>query len=74
MSAETARAIVGHSGVRPLVELCQIGDSVSQAAAACTLKNISAVPEVRQALAEEGIVRVMINLLNCGILFGCFNA
>ncbi|KAK7374197.1 hypothetical protein VNO80_07624 [Phaseolus coccineus] len=70
MSAETVREIVGHGGVPPLVELCQIGDSVSQAAAACTLKNISAVPEVRQTLSEEGIVRIMINLLNCGILLG----
>ncbi|KAJ1392578.1 Armadillo-type fold [Sesbania bispinosa] len=70
MSAETTRAIVGHGGVRPLIELCQTGDSVSQAAAACALKNVSAVPEVRQALAEEGIVKVMINLLNCGILLG----
>ena len=66
MSAETARAIVGHGGVRPLIEICRTGDSVS----ASTLKNISAVPEVRQTLAEEGIVRVMINLLDCGILLG----
>ncbi|KAF5451518.1 hypothetical protein F2P56_026622 [Juglans regia] len=70
MSTETARAIVGHSGVRPLIEICWTGDSVSQAAAACTLKNISAVPDVRQTLAEEGIIRVMINLLDCGILLG----
>ncbi|KAJ7951070.1 U-box domain-containing protein [Quillaja saponaria] len=70
VESETARAIVGHGGVHPLIELCQTGDSVSQAAAACTLKNISAVPEVRQNLAAEGIVRVMINLLNCGILLG----
>ncbi|KAJ6710060.1 ARM REPEAT SUPERFAMILY PROTEIN [Salix koriyanagi] len=40
------------------------------AAAACTLKNISAVPEVLQDLAEEGIVKVMINLIDCGILLG----
>ncbi|XP_021281176.1 protein CELLULOSE SYNTHASE INTERACTIVE 3 [Herrania umbratica] len=70
MTAETARAIVGHGGVRPLTEICRTGDSVSQAAAACTLKNISAVPEVRQILAEEGIIKVMINLLDCGILLG----
>ncbi|KAL0397848.1 UNVERIFIED_CONTAM: hypothetical protein Scaly_0233200 [Sesamum calycinum] len=70
MSSETARSIVGHGGVRPLIEICRTGDSVSQAAAACTLKNISAVPEARQALAEEGIVKVMINLLDCGILLG----
>ncbi|GLT65328.1 hypothetical protein SLA2020_377660 [Shorea laevis] len=70
MSSETARAIVGHGGVRPLIEICRTGESVSQAAAACTLKNISAVPEVRQELAEEGIIMVMINLLDCGILLG----
>ncbi|KAL5058460.1 hypothetical protein RYX36_030064 [Vicia faba] len=70
MSAETSREIVGHGGVCPLIELCQTGDSVSQAAAACTLKNISAVPEVRQVLAEEGIVKVTINLLASGMLLG----
>ncbi|KAL7121252.1 hypothetical protein ACP275_02G171600 [Erythranthe tilingii] len=70
MNGETARMIVGHGGARPLIEICRSGDSVSQAAAACALKNISAVPEVRQTLAEEGIVKVMVNLLDCGILFG----
>nr|CAD1835450.1 unnamed protein product [Ananas comosus var. bracteatus] len=70
MSADTARSIVGHGGVRPLIEICQTGDSISQSAAAGALKNLSAVPEVRQALAEEGIIRVMINLLDCGIVLG----
>ncbi|GMN71959.1 hypothetical protein TIFTF001_051902, partial [Ficus carica] len=45
MSAETARAIVGHGGVCLLIEICRTGDSVSQAAPACTLKNIAAVPK-----------------------------
>ncbi|KAL9302917.1 putative armadillo-like helical protein [Arabidopsis thaliana] len=66
----TSRSIVGHGGVGPLIEICKTGDSVSQSASACTLKNISTVPEVRQNLAEEGIVKVMINILNCGILLG----
>ncbi|KAI4312433.1 hypothetical protein MLD38_037243 [Melastoma candidum] len=44
------------------------GDSVSQAAAASTLKNLSAVPDVRLTLAEEGVIKVMINILNDGIL------
>ncbi|KAL4364171.1 hypothetical protein GQ457_04G032030 [Hibiscus cannabinus] len=70
LTTETARAIVGHGGVRPLIETCRTGGSVSQAAAASTLKNISAVPEVRQVLEEEGIIKVMINLLDCGILLG----
>ncbi|OIW01114.1 hypothetical protein TanjilG_25222 [Lupinus angustifolius] len=68
MLEETAREIVGHGGVCPLIDLCRTGDSVSQAAAACTLKNISAVPDLRQTLDDEGIAKVMINLLNCGIL------
>lgn len=70
MSAETARALVGHGGIQPLIETCRTGDSILQAAAACALKNISALPEVRQSLSEQGIVKVMTNLLDCGILLG----
>ncbi|KAF8780393.1 hypothetical protein HU200_001506 [Digitaria exilis] len=62
-SADFARAIVGHGGAGPLVEICRTGDSVSQSAAAAALRNVSAVPEVRQALADEGVARVMVNLL-----------
>ncbi|KAJ4892389.1 ARM repeat superfamily protein [Raphanus sativus] len=69
-SSETSRAIVGHGGVGPLIELCKTGDSVSQAASASTLKNISSVPEARHSLAEEGIVKAMIDVLSCGILLG----
>ncbi|ONK56519.1 uncharacterized protein A4U43_C10F9640 [Asparagus officinalis] len=69
--ADTAsKPLSGHGGVRPLIEICQSGDSVSQTAAAGTLKNLSAVPEVRQSLSEEGIIRVMINLLDSGIVLG----
>ncbi|GAB2271653.1 hypothetical protein Dimus_006483 [Dionaea muscipula] len=73
MSTETSRSIVGHGGVRPLIEVCRIiggGDPVLQAAAACALKNVSRAPETRQALAEEGIVRVMIDVLDSGLLLG----
>jgi hypothetical protein len=35
-----------------------------------TLKNLSAVPEVQPALAEEGIVQVMISLLDHGVMLG----
>jgi hypothetical protein len=70
MSPDIARAIVGHSGVRPLIDICRTGDSISQSATAGALKNISAVPEVRQALAEEGVVRVMISLLDSGVVLG----
>lgn len=67
---ETARSIVGHGGICPLIEICQTGESAAQAAAAGTLKNLSVVPEVRQNLADVGIIRVMINLLDSGILLG----
>lgn len=69
-SPDVARAIAGHGGVRPLIEICQTGDSVSQSAAAGALKNLSASPEARQALADEGIVRVMVSLLDCGTVLG----
>ncbi|GFP93051.1 importin subunit alpha-4 [Phtheirospermum japonicum] len=59
-----------HLDVYKRQDICRGGDSVSQSAAACALKNISVVPEARQTLAEEGIVKVMINLLDCGILLG----
>ncbi|CAN6302563.1 unnamed protein product [Urochloa humidicola] len=65
-SPDVARAIVGHGGAGPLIEICQTGDSVSQSAAAAALRNISAVPEVRQALADQGVVRVMVGLLDRG--------
>ncbi|CAN6321734.1 unnamed protein product [Urochloa humidicola] len=65
-SPDVARAIVGHGGAGPLVEICQTGDSVSQSAAAAALRNISAVPAVRQALADQGVVRVMVGLLDRG--------
>ncbi|GAA0167834.1 hypothetical protein LIER_22679 [Lithospermum erythrorhizon] len=70
LSVETARSIVGHGGTLPLIDVCRKGDSVAQSAAACTLKNISSVPDVRQTLVEEGIVKVMISLLDSGILLG----
>ncbi|CAN6290906.1 unnamed protein product [Urochloa humidicola] len=65
-SPEVARAIVGHGGAGPLIEICHTGDSVSRSAAAAALRNLSAVPEVRQALADEGIVPVMVGLLDRG--------
>jgi hypothetical protein len=43
-SPDVARAIAGHAGARPLIEICQTGDTVSQFAAAGALKNLSAVP------------------------------
>uniref|UniRef100_A0ACD5WEY3 Uncharacterized protein n=1 Tax=Avena sativa TaxID=4498 RepID=A0ACD5WEY3_AVESA len=69
-SPDVARAIAGHGGARPLIEICQTGDSVSQAAAAGALKNLSAVPEAVHALADEGIVRVMVTLLDHGTVLG----
>ncbi|VFQ84513.1 unnamed protein product [Cuscuta campestris] len=73
-SVLTARAIVGHGGVRLLAEVCAAaGDSVTQSAAACTLKNISVVPEVLQVLVEEGAIKLMIDLLDFAPLVGTKN-
>lgn len=64
-SAGTARAIVGHGGLRPLMDLCLAGDSsASRAAAAGALRNLSAVPEVLQDLADEGAIRLAVDLLD----------
>ncbi|GJN09305.1 hypothetical protein PR202_ga27302 [Eleusine coracana subsp. coracana] len=71
LSSTSARAVVGHGGAGPLVEICRTGghshSAVAQSAAAGALTNLSAVPELRHALAHEGIVRVMVGLLlDCG--------
>uniref|UniRef100_A0A0D6R8E7 Armadillo repeat-containing domain-containing protein n=1 Tax=Araucaria cunninghamii TaxID=56994 RepID=A0A0D6R8E7_ARACU len=67
-STETARSVAGHGGVPALVEICQTAppSSVTQTAAAGALRNLAAVPEVRHSLAEEGIICIMINLLDTG--------
>ncbi|KAK3148572.1 hypothetical protein QOZ80_3BG0296710 [Eleusine coracana subsp. coracana] len=67
LSSTSARAVVGHGGAGPLVEICRTGggshSAVAQSAAAGALRNLSAVPELRHALADEGIVRAMVGLL-----------
>ncbi|VFQ84511.1 unnamed protein product [Cuscuta campestris] len=73
-SVSTARAIFGHGGVRPLAEVCAAaGDSVTQSTAACTLKNVSVVPEVRQVLVKEVAIKLMIDLLDFAPLVGTKN-
>ncbi|XP_076909861.1 uncharacterized protein LOC143567287 [Bidens hawaiensis] len=68
MSGEIARLIAGHGGVPSLIEVCCKGDSVSQASTTCTLKNLSVKPELHPTLAEEGVVRIMIGLLDSEVL------
>ncbi|GJN25554.1 hypothetical protein PR202_gb13397 [Eleusine coracana subsp. coracana] len=66
-SLNTAWVIVSHGGIGPLIDMCCLkkGDSVSQSAAAGTLKNISAAPHVRQLLADHGTIGAMVSLLHC---------
>ncbi|GJN04920.1 hypothetical protein PR202_ga22504 [Eleusine coracana subsp. coracana] len=69
-SFNTAWVIVSHGGIGPLIDMCNCcvktgGDSVTQSAAAGTLKNISAAPHVRQLLADHGTVGAMVGLLHC---------
>lgn len=65
-SPETARMIVTLNGIRPLIEICSAcgGDTISQVAVVGILRNLSAVPDIRQNLADEGVVRVMLNHLD----------
>ncbi|KQK23983.1 uncharacterized protein LOC100846680 [Brachypodium distachyon] len=70
-SHEISIAIAGHGGARTLLEICHchtdgehsLHSTVAQSAAAGALRNLSAVPELRRQLAEDGIVRAMIALL-----------
>lgn len=68
VSPEIGRAIAGHGGVQPLTEVCSSSDSVSRSSATCTLKNLSVIPDLRQTLAEEGVVTIMIGLLDSEVL------
>ncbi|XP_020262309.1 U-box domain-containing protein 15-like, partial [Asparagus officinalis] len=70
MSVDNARLISEHGGILPLIEISQAGDSISQLAAVGTLKNLSILPEIGQNLVDEGIIRVMINLLDSGTVLG----
>ncbi|GJN25548.1 hypothetical protein PR202_gb13390 [Eleusine coracana subsp. coracana] len=69
-SRSTARAIVSHLGVGPLIEMCRRnhmdggGDSVSQTAAAGTLKNIFRAMDFRRSVDSHRSVRVMVYLLD----------
>lgn len=67
-SAETSRLIIEHKGAPSLIELCKNSDSILQASAVCTLKNLSAVPDLRKSLVDEEIIKVMINILDHGML------
>ncbi|KAG6514279.1 hypothetical protein ZIOFF_024627 [Zingiber officinale] len=66
----TSRSIVGHGGIPPLIDLCQVGNSISQSTTTATLKNLLTMPEVRQTLVDEGIVNVMINVLDYDVVLG----
>ncbi|GJN25557.1 hypothetical protein PR202_gb13401 [Eleusine coracana subsp. coracana] len=67
-SSTTARAIMWYGAFGPLIEMCrQTGvDSEAQSAAAGMLNNICVMPDFRQELADDGIVRVMVGLLHRG--------
>ncbi|KAL8136440.1 hypothetical protein V2J09_002441 [Rumex salicifolius] len=69
-SVEAARSMVLYGAVMPLLESCTIDDSVLQSIASKTLKNLSGFPELQENLAEEGVVPVMIDLLESGLLSG----
>lgn len=70
-SPEAAHSIAENGGGCPLVDLCSSHHSLPlQSSAACALKNISAVPDTREILAQEGIIEAAIHLLEHGSSLG----
>ncbi|KAK3120537.1 hypothetical protein QOZ80_9AG0689580 [Eleusine coracana subsp. coracana] len=67
-SSSPARAIMWHGAFPPLIEMCrQTGvDSEAQSAAAGMLNNICVMPDFRESLTDDGIIRVMVGLLHRG--------
>ncbi|KAK1294814.1 hypothetical protein QJS10_CPA16g00861 [Acorus calamus] len=66
LSRDNARAIGGRGGVSGLLDIARSGTPSSQAVAAAVLKNLAAVPEVRQNLVDEDCVPVLVGLVNSG--------
>ncbi|KAK3119129.1 hypothetical protein QOZ80_9BG0714430 [Eleusine coracana subsp. coracana] len=67
-SCSTARVIVSHFGICPLIEMCRRihnggGDSVSQSSAAGMLKNVFMAMDFRRSVDNHRSVRVMVDLL-----------
>ncbi|KAK1319363.1 hypothetical protein QJS10_CPB04g00149 [Acorus calamus] len=66
LSRDNARAIGGRGGVSGLLDIARSGTPSSQAVAAAVLKNLAAVPEVRQNLVDEDCVPILVGLANSG--------
>lgn len=63
---DNAWAISAYNGVPVLVELCKSGSLTAQSHAIGAIRNVSAVEDIRTALAEEGIATVLMQLLVSG--------
>ena len=64
MKVSAARDIVDHGGVNALMSVCMETNSRARASAAATVRNISFVGELLQELAQEGVIKLAIDLLN----------
>ncbi|CAI9772745.1 unnamed protein product [Fraxinus pennsylvanica] len=63
---DNAWAISAYGGVSILLELCKSGSGIAQSHSIGAIKNVSTVEEIRIALAEEGAIPVLVQLLVFG--------
>ncbi|KAL0002701.1 hypothetical protein SO802_016482 [Lithocarpus litseifolius] len=63
---ENAWAISAYGGVSILIEACRSGSTAMQAHAVGAIRNIANVEEIKNSLAEEGVVTVLIQVLISG--------
>ncbi|KAF8016729.1 hypothetical protein BT93_H2068 [Corymbia citriodora subsp. variegata] len=61
---ENAWAISAYSGVSVLVEACRSSSPVAQSHAVGAIRNVACVEDIKVALAEEGAVPVLVQLLS----------
>ncbi|CAA3011503.1 importin subunit alpha [Olea europaea subsp. europaea] len=64
---DNAWAISAYGGVSVLTELCKSGSVTAQSYSVGAIRNVCAVEYIRIALAEEGAIPVLVQLLVCGI-------
>ncbi|XP_026660825.2 uncharacterized protein LOC103708084 [Phoenix dactylifera] len=66
LAKDNAMAVGSRGGIVALLEICCDGTPSAQAAAACVLKNLAGVQELRENFLEENGVPVLVRLLASG--------
>ncbi|KAM0066315.1 putative armadillo-like helical protein [Helianthus debilis subsp. tardiflorus] len=66
LSKENAKAIESRGGISSLLDICQSGTPLSQAAAAAVLRNLTEFSDCRENFIEEHAVSVLLTLARSG--------